>query len=221
MALSVSISFPSDPQPSPQYIGWRGLHSIEGGREPAYAGAPAVLPPIDTYALPMNDSIQRMSFELMRYFAPVIDGRKWRAAHGYAVAMNNGSQNGFDGGRAHADYINQRDLLEGLPRYDKMQRNFSGTFIRGDVVGDELICRPGIHGIDARGSMPDIETIVRNNWYVMACTSGQRIYNFPHGEGSPTVYPFIFDRPIRFPLHWFMRWEEDYLPDHLTPYNIL
>jgi hypothetical protein len=199
------------------YIGWRGLHLQEGGRG-APVGMPAVLPPIETRALPMIDRIQRMSYNLARYFAPSIDGRKWRAMHGDTVAMNNGAQNGF-GTNPHRDVINLFDTNSEPPRYDKMQRTFAGTFIRGDVVGDQLYCTPGIHGIDATRTMPDIETILKNNWYVIACTSGDRIWNFPQGDGSPVVYPFIFDRVISFPLQWFGRWERAYLPNHLTVYS--
>lgn len=198
------------------YTGWRGLHGIEGGRG-APTGMPAVLPPIETRALEMTDDIQRMSYALARHFAPSIDGRKWRAMHGDQVAMNNGEQNGF-GQTPHRDVINGEDLSASLPRYDKMQRSFAGSFIRGDVMGSALYCTPGLHGIDANKPLPDTETIVRNNWYVIACTAGDRIWNFPHGDGDPVVYPFIFDRVISFPLIWFARWEREYLPNHLIAY---
>lgn len=202
---------------APRYVGWRGLHLQEGGRG-APAGMPAVLPPVETRALEMTDDIQRMSYSLARHFAPSVDGSKWRSIHGDAVAMNNGGQNGF-GTSPHRDVINQVDLDASPPRYDKMQRTFAGTFIRGEVAGDVLVCNPGVHGIDANRPVPDVDEIIEKNWYVIACTSGDRIWNFPQGGGNPVVYPFVFDRPISFPLQWFGKWERDYLPDHLTVYE--
>lgn len=216
--------------PVVKFVGWRGLHGIEGGRG-APTGMPAILPPIDTRALDMTDDIQRMSFALARRFAPSIDGNKWRAMHGDQVAMTNGEQNGY-GSEPHRDIINNRDLNSPPPRYDKMQRSFAGSFIRGEVIGERIYCEPGVHGIDAREPMPDTDTIIKNNWYVIACTSGDKIWNFVpdhpafisdpsfvQGNGDPVVYPFIFDRVISFPLVWFQRWERDYLPNHLLTYS--
>ena len=200
-----------------RYIGFRGLHVPEGGRW-IDTGDPAILNPVDTIALPITESIQRMSYNLMRHFNPSIDGQTWRALHGHYIAMTNRPQNGYDGGVLHSDYINNRDLRELPPRYDKMQRSFQGSFIRGNVVNGELVCRPGIHGIDSTKHLPSINDIVSNNWYIRAVTAGNRIYNFPQGNGLPVVYPFIFDRPIRFPLQWFQTWNEEYLPNPLQFY---
>ena len=216
MSLTIQV-IPSTSATSPKYVGWRGLHLEEGGRG-APAGMPAILPPNAARALEMTDAIQRMSYDLARHFAPSIDGNKWRAMHSYKVAMNNGAQNGF-GTSPHRDIINNEDLSAPLPRYDKMQRSFAGTFIRGDAAGGVLYCTPGIHGIDATKPMPCIAEIVEKNWYVIACTSGIKIWNFPHGNGKPVVYPFIFDRVISFPLEWFERWEQDTLPDYLRVYK--
>jgi hypothetical protein len=117
--------------PPTHYTGLRALHMVEGGRE-IPTGMPAIMPPIETVALPMTESIQRMSYALMLHFAPNLPPTKWRALHGYFLAMNNGAQNGFDGGVPHADFINGRDVTASLPRYDKMQRCFQGSFIRGE-----------------------------------------------------------------------------------------
>lgn len=214
---SVSVFTPSDPI-NPTYQGYRVLHKKEGGRQDIPTGMPAICPPIDTIALPMTEAIQRMSYGLMRHFNTTIDPQTWRALHGYFLAMTNGKQNGYGSEVPHADYINSLDLLESLPRYDKMQRLFQGSFVRGDVVGNELVCRPGIHGIDATRPLPSIQYIVAHNWYSVAVTAGDVIHNFPQGQGLPVVYPFIFDRPIRFPLEWFTIWNENYLPDPLRIY---
>ena len=194
------------------YKGFRGLHVVEGGRD-VPTGMPAILNPIETRALSMTEEIQRMSYALMQHFAPTLAKKKWRALHGHFLAMTNGEQNGFDGGTPHSDYINNVDIGTSLPRYDKMQRSFQGSFIRGDVVNGTLVCKPGIHGIDSTRPLPSINDIVSNNWYVTAVTAGTTIHNFPQGDGQTIVYPFIFDRPISFPLQWFQVWERDYLPN--------
>lgn len=215
---SVTMFTPSEPiPPTIIYKGYRVLHHVEGGR-PIPTGMPAICPPIDTFALPMTEEVQRMSYALMRHFNPTIDGQTWRALHGYFLAMTNGSQNGYDGTILHADFINNRDLRESPPRYDKCQRTFQGSFIRGDVVGNELVCKPGIHGIDATKPLPSIQYIVAHQWYSFAVTAGETIHNFPQGAGLPVVYPMIMDRPIRFPLQWFESWEKPYLPDPLEFY---
>ncbi len=209
---------------SRRFVGWRGLHVKEGGRS-VPPGMPAILNPIETRALNITRDMQLMSYELMLHFAPALPREKWRVLHRFDKAMTNGGQNGFDGvdalGRPvlHADYINNRDLTAPLPRYDKMQRSFQGSFIRGEAVGDELVCRPGVHGIDATRPMPSVAEIVANNWFIRAVTAGEEVDNFPQGDGYPIVYPFIFDRPISFPLAWFERWDREYLPDPLRFYR--
>ena len=205
--------------PTTRYTGWRGLHMSEGGRVVAYPGAPAVIPPIETYALAMTRGIQLMSFALMLHLNPLITAKKWHALHGSAVAMNNGKQNGYNNDIPHVDFVSGIDVGASLPRYDKMQRTFQGTFITGTLEGDRIVCRPGVDGIDAMQPLPDVETIVRKNWYVVAVTAGDVIYNFPQGLGAWVVYPFIFSKPISFEARYFQHWDRDYLPDPLKVYG--
>ena len=263
--MQITVEFlHSDPMPPPDPMvhGWRGKHKAEGGRQGVPTGMPMVLPPIDVRALEMTRSIQLMHFDLMKHFIPSITGKQWRAKCGHAVAMNNGAQNGFDGGIPHRDYVNKWDIDPNvpvsLPRFDKMQRGFGGSLIHGepgysvtqtlrDVVSlmrgvatrrvrtmasfrrsyaaltanNILICKPGMHGIDARAPMPSIPEIVAQNKYIIATTCGEpdHIYYFPvDGVGQPVAYPFIFDRDISFPLEWFQKWDRDYLPDPLKIY---
>lgn len=215
------------PPAESKYIGWRGKHSrLEAGaREIPYA-MPSVIPPIDQIALTMTKEIQLMSFELMRYVNPAITPKIWRGLHQVYLCLNNKPQDGFDGGIPHRDYVNGIDLdAETLPRYDKMQRTFQGTFIRGEAVGDRLVCTPGVHGIDARKlTFPPPAEIVARNWYVTAVSCGPErnpagINHFAQGQGGLVVYPFIFDREISFPLSYFAKWESDALPNPLTVYG--
>ena len=217
---------PPPPPPTVIYDGWRWLHGVEGGRMPPL-GMPEVVPPLETRALEMTQAIQLLSWNLMRHFCPPMEPKKWRAAHKHDRAMNNGDQNGYDGGIAHADWVNNLDLKATLPRYDKMQRGFGGTFFRAVDEGDRLRCDPGIHGIDATRALPSIETIVANNWFVYGVSIGvndpARISHFPQayydGIGYPLVYPFIFDRPIYFRKDEAERWVGDTLPDPLRIYR--
>jgi hypothetical protein len=259
MTLPITITVGNSETSAPvHYTGWRGLHWIqEGGRPVAYRGAPAVIPPIETVVLPMTRAIQLMSFALMQKINPFITAKKWHALHGHAVAMNNGDQNGYDGGILHVDYVEGTNLGATPPRYDKMQRTFGGTFIQGEIgysvmqsirdavtlmrqmifsprrvmgtfrksfsalaQNNVIHCLPGVHGIDATKPLPDTQTIIKNNWYVIAVTAGDEIYNFPQGQGGWVVYPFIFDRPISFQLGFFHRWDRDYLPDPLKTYAL-
>lgn len=250
MKLVVTLSQTSSPPAPVRYTGWRGLHQKEGGRVVAYPGAPAVIPPIETIALPMTKEIQFMSWELMHRLNSNIAKDKWHILHGSAVAMNNGEQNGYNESVPHADFVNNLDLTASLPRYDKRQRTFQGTFIRGvlgysltvalqdtvrlftqTVLAPRLIrfrqsftdsnvirCLPGVHGIDATKPMPGVDDIIKNNWFVIAVTAGEEIYNFPQGKGGWVVYPFIFDGPISFRREFFQEWDRDYLPDPMKTY---
>lgn len=214
--MEIILKFP------PKYIGWRGLHMIEGGRVIPY-GMPAVIPPVDQIALTMTESIQRMSFSLMKHFYPALTGNQWRNMHSWDKAMTNEDRNGYDGGIPLRDYINGRDLTAGFSRYDKEQRTFQGTFIRGELKDGRIWCTPGIHGIDATQPLPSIEEIVRQNWYVIATNVGPQSNPVPSlwAQGYPNwiVFPFIFDRVISFPAEYFERWESAELPQPVKVYK--
>lgn len=221
------VQFGAGQTPPPaarRYVGWRALHMAEGGRTIPYL-MPAVVPPNNQIALEMTEAMQLMSFELMRRVNPSITAKVWRALHKWGLCLNNEPRDGFDGGIAHRDYVSRLDLdADTLPRYDKMQRTFQGTFIRGDAVGDRLVCKPGVHGIDARKlPYPTPTEIVERNWYVIAVNAGpshapQNASHFAQGKGGLVVYPFIFDAEISFPLAYFARWESDDLPDPVRMY---
>lgn len=216
----------TEPQPNPsrRWVGWRGRHMYGEDGRPAGVTAsmpypPAVIPPATpTVALPMTREIQLMSYELMKQFCTGLTKTRWRTAHTWDFAMNNGGQNGYDGGTALADYVNNRDLDARLPRYDKMQRIFQGSFITGILNGNYITCRPGIDAIDSRRPLPPIQEILDRRWYVIATAVGNPPFYVRGHWGGYLVYPFILDRDVSYESRFFVRWEEDYPPNPLTIY---
>jgi hypothetical protein len=191
----------------PNHIGWRGLHFIgrEGARTHAQSG---VIPPFDpTIALEMTRDIQLMSYELMAHFSPAVkaDKEKWHTIHGYKVCMNNFAANGFDGGTAHPDYVNNRDLNATNPlKYDKMQRTFSGSFITGRLEGNVIWCEPGKDAIDARNFVYEpgtpeasitLKSILDNHWYSYGVVETKQLFSAQDNWGMGILFSFILDRP--------------------------
>jgi hypothetical protein len=209
------------PPTEPTFNGFRVLHKIEDGSQNTPPNMPEVTPPAEASVVKMTESIQRMSYELMRHFNPAITPQKWTKIHDHDRAFTN--FNGFSkSSDPRANYILGKDLTSPLPKYDKAQRVCGGTFIRGTAQGDWLHCIPGIHGIDANAPMPSLQTIISNNWYVYAVSVNSdftRISHFPQGDGGPVVIPFIFGKAISFPLAYFERWNRTELPDPLKIYR--
>lgn len=220
----------STPVSNFKYVGWRVLHKDEGGYQRTPTTMPEVIPPVDQLALNMTKEIQEMSFNLMKHFNKNITPKLWTAVHDGERAFTNfnGFGTGKMGGGPRANFITKSDLGAPLPRYDKMGRLCGGMFVRGEQQGDYLVCTPGKHGIDARKPLPDIQTIVDNNWYFFAVVwfegKGKkpgRVSYFPAGKGSeePVAIPFIFDRDVKFPISYFDKWEKDTLPIYLEYYR--
>lgn len=213
-----------DATPVYKYIGWRALHVPEGGRMPIADNMPAVIPPIDQIALPMDEDIQRMSYALMAHFHPGTTPEFWEKQHSHDKAMTNGEQNGYGGGVTLANFITGENTSASLPSYDKKQRTFEGTFMRGIKVGAEIHCQPGVHCIDARLALPSIQTIVENNWYVIATNVGNKNNGYTPSlwaQAYPNwlVFPFISDETIRFETRFFGEWKSNSLPDPVKIYN--
>jgi hypothetical protein len=208
-----------------KYIGWRVLHYAEGGYDNTPLDMPEVIPPIDQIGLPMTREIQQMSFDLMKHFNPAITKQLWTRVHDGDRAFTN--HNGFGakamgkwGLSSRANFILGEDIKNELPKYDKMGRVCGGMFIRGIVQDGFLACQPGIHGIDAKKPLPDIQTIIDNNWYFFAITRYEKsVGHFPQGKGGSVAIPFIFDREVKFPIKLFEKWESDELPDQLKLYR--
>ena len=204
-----------------KYVGWRVLHQGEGGYAKNPLNMPEVIPPENPVAINMTEAIQRMSFELMKHFNPAITPKLWTKVYEHNIAFTN--YNGFGkSGDLRANYITGENLDKGFPKYDKAQRLCGGMFLRGETRSDKLVCQPGIHGIDSTRPLPDLQTIIDNNWYFYAITlynSPSKVGHFPHGKGGPVAIPFIFDREIQFPISLFERWESDTLPEPTRLYK--
>ena len=222
MQIDIQFSPNSEPPPQPPpatYDGWRCLHTIEGGRW-VPEGMPEVRPPDNAGVVNMTEAVQRMSYELMRRVNPTITPKNWTRVHDYDRAFNNGS--GFrDANDLRANYITGEDLASPLPQYDKAGRICGGTFIKGDVSGSKLVLRAGVHGINADAPMPDVDTIIKNNWFTHAVSVNSDytvISHFPQGNGGAVLVPLIFKGTITFPLAWFEHWRADEPPDPLKLY---
>ena len=194
--MRATVNFPTHTPAS--YIGWRVLHKHEGGYSRNPDGMPSVVPPLSSVAVWMTEEIQRMSYNLMRHFNQAITGAIWRRCHSHDRAFNNfiGFPNS-NGGDLRRDYINQRDLQASYPGYDKAQRLVGGQFVRGEVRGDKLVMIAGVHGVDRMKPMPDIQTIVNNNWYMRALNVKSQPSPFggidwDQGDQGPVVFPFIW-----------------------------
>ena len=217
MSLAINIQLKPTIN-APRYVGWRVKHKVEGGNQNTPPGMPEVTPPIESVAIEMTEAIQVMSYDLMSE-NPYINPKSWTRVHDHDRAFTN--FNGFDKpGDPRRNYITGEDLNAELPKYDKAQRVCGGSFIRGEVRGDRLVCIPSVHGIDAKVGMPPVSAILANNWFIHAVSIGvndeSAISHFPQGGGGAVLIPFIFDREIEFPLAFFERWERDYLPDPLA-----
>lgn len=241
--MNITLNFPEK-----RFVGWRGLHEVEGGRVPdptnTVESPPAVIPPYNpTVALEMTESIQWLSYDLMHLFCSAASGERWRTLHRVGIAMNNGAANGFDGGTPHRDYINKIDLdatkLNGepdLPRYDKMQRTFQGSFITGTLDRKVIWCVPGVDAIDARdfhyptrANLSDPPTpaqweilniVIAKDWISTAVCAANPPFHLrgKWGAGCLIVYPFILDRPVSFEARFFTPWNETYLPNPTKVY---
>jgi hypothetical protein len=215
-----------------RYTGWRFLHMKEGGY-PNPAGMPIVRPSLNAPPVDMTEAVQLLSFK-MNAHNPLFTGDKWRSVHNERIAFTN--EDGFDGENPRRDYVNRRDLSAvtdaGTPALPKLKKAIvcGGNFIRGDVVGNTLVCTPGIHGIDANKPLPSVEEILAKHWYFIATTGGpDRIFNFPQGEGMPVRMPYFLREPVAYEMTgekdgvrfvMFERWDRDTLPDPLVMYRL-
>jgi hypothetical protein len=203
---------------------------------PGVPGSPAVVPPYTpTRILVMTKDIQLMSFDLMKHFCKLITPSRWRIAHTYNFAMNNGAEHGYDGGIAHPDYINNMDVNAITPAaYDKMQRTFEGSFITGELLSNLIWCEPGRDAIDARGfsyipGTPEaavtLQEIIDKHRYSCAVGVGKDVPYNPYrmreqwlATNEFVVFPFILDRPVAYESKFFVPWDETYYPDPLKVY---
>jgi hypothetical protein len=94
---------------------------------------------------------------------------------------------------------------------------FSGTFIRGERVGNVLRCVPGIHAVNANLPMPSVDTVLSNNWYTYAVSADQT--SAAHFiANTPTAVVYFLKETVTYPIEWFAEWNETFLPDPLRFY---
>lgn len=114
-----------------------------------------------------------------------------------------------------------RNVVQGLMPARFLKSTFNMT--AGASV-NVLTMTPGIDAANASQPFTDIEAwaklILSKHWYFHAVTrTGDKIYNFPHGGGQPVYIGYFLKQPVSYPLSWFEKWEEDYLPDPLKTYR--
>lgn len=245
--MNITITFPVQspppppppPPPSPRlFVGWRGRHAeTEGGRKPAYVGAPAVIPAMENdLAVPLTADIQYASYDLAVHFCSAVTRERWRSPlHNHAFAMTNKGA-GYDYGTVLRDYINNRDVLAvdgqgkpALPKYDKT-RTFQGSFITGKLDGGVIWCTPGVDGIDANNFVykpgtPEAEEtlkwIIENAFYSIAVGTGNPPYHVRSqwGSGCLIAFLFILKQTVGFDARFFAPWESKELPDPIATYT--
>lgn len=219
IAAALDLRAVEVPQPpaQPRYSGWRCLHIAEGGYASDPNGMPEVRPSVNAPPIEFTKSMQLLSWELMSS-NPNITRWKWRVVFGNTTAFDNG-QGYFKIGDPRADWVNNIDTTYPNPKLMKAII-CGGMFIRGDVVGDNLVCKPGVHGIDARGPMPSVADVMANNWYFAATTCRYpNVSHFPQGQGGQVLIPYFLIEPVSYPVSWFVRWDEEFLPDPLRLYH--
>lgn len=209
-----------------KYSGWRCLHQAEGGY-PNPDKMPVVRPSLQEGSVNFTKPLQLMSYEINKFNRLLTRGR-WRGIYGNWTAFTNTA--GFDDpGDPRADWVNVVDLKYPLP---KLMKGIicGGGFYTGVVehdlkYGDVLAMYPGVNAIDVY-NLPSTDyqvfsqIVLEKHWYFHATTrSGDKINNFPQGQGNPVYVPYCLRAPASYPLSWFEPWEEDYLPDPLKIYK--
>lgn len=247
--MNVNLTLTSSPAPPPapvplpkKYVGWRGLHVVEGGRAiptDVLTHPPAVIPDYTSKFTPMTKDIQWMSYDLQRHFCDGVTKGRWRnPLHNHAFAMTNKGA-GFDyPGTVLRDYVNGRDLnatdnlgRPALPKYDKI-RTFQGSFITGTLDGNLIWCQPGVDGIDAQDfayipgtpeAAATLQNIIDKCWYSVGVAVGNPPFHIraQWGAGCVIAFPFIFSKPTAYEARFFERWEEDFLPDPVKIYKVV
>lgn len=199
-----------------QYIGYRVLHLAEGG----YAhdvGYPAIHPSFNAPPIFFTEPMQRLSYDLMRRFGTQITPQQWTRVFDNGTALTNGQ--GFGNSTPRRNYITGEDVNNPNSELPKLMKAiiFSGTFLNAERVGNLLRMVPGVHAINANKTPPDIDTVLKNNWYTYA-VSADRTAATHFIPNTPTLIPYFLKEPVTYPIEWFVEWNEGFLPDPLRFY---
>lgn len=226
MTLSVTVSFEDVIDPSSVfYDGRRLMHQNEGGvfNDELTDGMPEIYPSSWQNGIPFTKDMQLMSWELMSRLNPSVTKKQWHKVFDERIAFTNYQSWNDATGKKRADFVNGLDTDAELPKKMKVTL-CGGSFYGGYAVGDRLWMYPGIHGIDANKPIPSIDTIIKNNWYFHAITwhdtkDGNKVYDFPQGNGGIVAILLVLSVPVSYPLAWFEPWKGNELPNHLMYYR--
>lgn len=199
-----------------QYVGYRVLHRAEGGYEHEI-GAPAVHPSVNAPPIPFTESMQILSFNLMKRMNPNITPQQWTRVFDDNTAMTN--TQGFGNSTPRRNYITGEDVNNPNAELPKLMKAiiFSGTFLRAEKIGDVLRFTPGIHAIDVSKPLPSVDTVLSNNWYTYAVSADMTSASH-FIANSLTPIPYFLKEEVTYPLEWFVEWDEVFLPDPLRFY---
>lgn len=214
MKITVNIST------SNIYNGYRVLHYAEGGYEHKL-GYPAIHPSVNASPIIFTESMQYLSYNVMKKVSPSITPQQWTRVYDNGTALTN--EQGFGNALPRRNYITRESLTSvdsnGQPALPKLMKAiiFAGTFIHGEKVGNVLRCVPGVHGVDATKSMPAVDTVLRNDWFTYAVSAdSQAATHFIANTLTPVVY--FLKEVVEYPIEWFVPWNENFLPDPLRFY---
>lgn len=215
MDVTVTVNYKT--RVGPNYVGWRCLHEAEGGYNSDSRGMPEVRPALPN-PLPVifTKGLQLLSWEMNTY-NPLFTKGNWRTVYGDTTAFCNGNGLG-NSGDPRRDYVNGLDLDKDHPKLMKAII-CGGMFIRGERIGDNLHCIPGVHAIDANKPVPDLATVWTKQWYFAATTQyNGKMSHFPQGHGKAVYIPYVLREEVTYPISWFVEWDEEFLPDPLKIY---
>lgn len=197
---------------TPRYSGWRVLHAAEGGFNENPPGMPAVRRAINAPPVEFTRDMQFMSYDLNE---GKISKGKWHIIYSSETMVTNDQS--WEEMRC-ADYVNGIDTNlkypDGRPILPKLMNGIicAGMFVHARSEGEYLICEPGISAVDGHKPIPHYTTVLAENKYFRAVTSGDRVFNIL-GSSVQILIPYILNVAVKYPLWWFERWEQDYLPD--------
>lgn len=198
------------------FRGRRVLHLAEGGYDHK-VGYPAIHPSFDAPSILFTETMQHLSYNVMKRISPLITPQQWTRVFGDGTAVTNGQ--GFGNSTPRRNYITGEDVNNPNAELPKLLKAiiFSGTFIRGERVGNQLVCIPGVHGVNSNLAMPDVDTVLSKNWYT--CAVSADLTSAAHFiANTPTPIVYFLKETVTYPIEWFVEWNENFLPNPLRFY---
>lgn len=231
-----------------RYVGWRCLHQAEGGY-PNPDKMPIVRPSFDAPPVLFSSPLQWLDFKINRFNPLYTGQRWRSTNHsGIAFCNNQGFEEPGDprvdyinrqdldkplpkrmkaivcGGNFFTGSVGY-NLKTGIQQAVSFVRQGIKFSLAKTVVADNILTMyPGVDGIDANRPWSNIDAwatdVLAKHWYFHATTrNGDKINNFPQGQGKPVYVAYFLYQPVSYPLSWFEPWNETYLPDPLVIYR--